>query len=50
MVRDKYTTLAAMLKKVGIKNKIILSCVLVTAKEVWAGNWIYWTLTARNYK
>jgi hypothetical protein len=27
----------------------ILSCVPVTIDGVWIGNWIYWTLTERNY-
>jgi hypothetical protein len=28
----------------------ILWCDRVTMDGVWIGNWIYWTLTERNYK
>jgi hypothetical protein len=28
----------------------IATCISVNIDGVWNGNWIYWTLTTRNYK
>jgi hypothetical protein len=37
-------------EEVSRKFRIILSRLWVTIDGVWIGNWIYWTLTDRNYK